>query len=367
MSQFISRPTWITIDKQKFQENMMKIQQKSRYKEIWAVVKSNAYGHDIDLMFPLFLKQKITNFCVAQLDEAIELQKIADTYQIAINILIFGDIDWQYFSLLKSNWRITVASQSWYAAYCMQNIDLDFPVKVHIKVDSGMNRRGIKNAEGFERAFTDIAQDHRLDLEGIYTHFATSDSNHYYMEQQYHTFVQLTKEYLHRVRYVHAQNSHGILNLSKEQAAIFNLVRPGGICYGLSGTIHKDFQPILGLYSRVSDSKIVKKGESIGYNNGYYAEADGWVGVVPIGYSDGWMRSNKGIKIQNSDIEVAIVGNICMDQLMLYSEKKHPILQNDLVELIGQNVSIFKVAAYNETIDYEITCSLSSRIPRQYK
>ena len=356
------RPTWIEVDIVQLEKNLAFIKEQAGNKEVWAVVKSDAYNHGIEGVFSTFVSSGICQFCVAQYEEAQQLQAIANQQDVAIDILIFGYIPAEKYQTLPANWRITVANFDMIESLA-QEITRDTPIKIHIKIDSGMNRKGFKDREQFVRAFELLEINKHIEIEGLYTHFATSDCDLKFMRQQINRFKEITEGYYEQVRYVHAQNSYGLLQSEME---LFNLVRPGGICYGMTGIEHAICKPIFNLYSTVTDIRKVTAGETIGYGNIYTFDNDGYVATLPIGYADGWRKKNTLLPVYKNNQQCQIVGKICMEQCMVFSEAN--ILQeNDIIELVGKNNSIFFLAAYNEICDYEFICSFLQRVPRIYK
>lgn len=355
------RPTWIEIDLQQFRQNLAYIKTQAQEKEVWPVVKSDAYNNGVEGLFGTFVEAGITKFCVAQYDEAVQLQQIADVNDIAIDLIIFGYIPSEALLTFPTNWRMTIANQE--TLTTIASLELTHTIKVHLKVDSGMNRKGFKTKDAFTTIYQQIKQHPKLEVEGIYTHFSTADSDLVFMQEQINRFKAIAGAALKSVRYVHAQNSYGLLHAEEK---IFNLVRPGGICYGMTGVEHEAVKPIFSLYTTITDKKVAHINEVIGYGNTHTFQQVAYIGVLPIGYADGWRKKNTNLTVYVNDKPCQIVGKICMEQCMI-SATQNIFAVGDVVELIGKHNSIFTVATYNEICDYELVCSFLARVPRKYR
>lgn len=355
------RPTWLEIDLHAFAKNLKYIKQLADQKEVWAVVKADCYHHGLKALFSSFIEQDIYTFCVSQFDEAMYLQQIADRVQQKIKILILGDVDHQLLGGIPHNWRITISSIEWLER-C--EIVTDRKLLVHIKINTGMNRRGVASKETFTELFQKLQQHDCFSVEGAYTHFATADDNMLYMNQQFSHFKEMLSGFEDELTYIHAQNSHGLVTLT-DIDNYCNLVRPGAICYGLS-VEDKNITPIAALYSTVIEKNNVEKDEYVSYGYTYQTKTSGILGVLPIGYADGFWRSNQASKVTVNNVEVPIVGRVCMEQCMIFSEKENDFSTGDTVEIFGKTRPISLIASFNKTIDYEIMCSMAERIPRKY-
>ena len=360
-----TRETWITIDLNVFKRNLQRVKELAGQQIVWPAVKANCYGHGIDVLFPAFIEEGIDHFCVAYIDEARNLQMLADSYNVAIEILIFGDVPIHELSTVAPNWHITVA----HADYAELLLDAVLPsnIQIQIKIDSGMNRRGFKSNLSFMTYYKKLQEKTNCKVSGIYTHFATADNdpNSEYMLQQIQTFHEIVGEAANDVQYFHAQNSFGLANLfaSPKQTATFNAVRPGGICYGLS-VEDAAIQPIASLYTKIMEVKKINKGEFVGYNITFSAPEDGYIAVLPIGYADGIIRRTSGNHVWLNGELYPIVGKICMEQCMIYTTNPDRLHVGDTVEFFGAHVTLAEFARYNQTIDYEVMCSLAPRIKR---
>src|SRR5699024_9223851 len=214
-----------------------------------------------------------------------------------------------------------------------------------------------------------------FEIEGIYTHFATADElNTSYFQQQYDTFCMMldwVKEKGIHPEKIHCANSATIL---RGVPQVFNTVRAGIATYGLTPSIEMASlipvcqKPAFSLHSRISHVKKIQKSDAISYGATYHAQSDEWIATIPIGYADGWIRKLQGFSVLVCGEKVPIVGRICMDQCMVKLKENVPI--GTKVTLIGvqgdEEVTVEEVASYTDTINYEVICTISARVPRVY-
>ena len=251
-------------------------------------------------------------------------------------------------------------------------------IKVHLKVDTGMSRIGIRpDAEGL--AFVKKAlSTPGIEVEGIFTHFARADETEkQYAEKQYHMFgafvTQIEQETGIRIPLVHCSNSAGIVEMPY---ANMNLVRAGIILYGLwpSDQVSKeivDLKPILSLKSHVVYVKTVPAGTQISYGGTYVAETERVIATIPVGYGDGYPRglSNIGYVLIHGK-KAPIVGRVCMDQFMVDVTDIQNVLVGDEVTLIGsdgqEKITVEELGELSGRFNYELVCDLGPRIPRVY-
>ena len=346
--------------------------------KICGVVKANAYGHGIREISSKLISLGADFLGVANYDEAIKLRTIIPD----ANILVFGTLIHSkfkpetYVAKLKSNNLIaTVASleTARFLDYYSGKSGRKF--KVHIKVDTGMRRIGFD----VKRAYKNIEQVFKfrnLDIEGIYTHFATAEEpGNKFAEYQLHQFKLLIKELKKsgmEFPIVHTANSGAILNLSD---SLFDMVRPGLLLYGYypSGKIKRsiDLKPIMNLKSKVTYIKRLEADTSISYGRKYFTNKRTFIGSVPVGYGDGLWRalSNTG-KAGIKNKLYPIVGAITMDWLMINLGVKTDVKIGDDVLLIGSengtDLGADKIAKIVRTIPYEVICAVADRVQRIY-
>ncbi|AXQ78052.1 alanine racemase [Streptococcus chenjunshii] len=362
----VHRPTRAIINLQAIADNVRTIQQHiPRDTKTYAVVKADAYGHGA-VKTAHFISRSVDAFAVSNLDEALELRQSG----ISNDILILGPIAPEDVDLAKeSALTVTVSSQNWLELARSQGVDMQ-GLTVHVKVDSGMGRIGVRSAEEANTLLAEL-QKSGSRVEGIFTHFATADeADDSKLQQQLAFFKNLLERLDNRPNLIHASNSAASLWHGE---TIFNAVRLGIAIYGLnpSGTalpLPYPLKPALSLESALIQVKKVEKGADIGYGASYTASAEQYIGTVPIGYADGWTRDLQGFSLLVDGLECEIVGRISMDQLTIRLSEPYPL--GTKVTLIGSDgdkeISATDVAHKRDTISYEILCLLSSRIPRLY-
>ncbi|MCL2235407.1 MAG: alanine racemase, partial [Defluviitaleaceae bacterium] len=253
--------------------------------------------------------------------------------------------------------------------------------KVHIKIDSGMNRVGfrVNNQQALEAACQEILQIADLpniQIEGIFSHFASSDSNPDFTKEQFECFNNVIRRLeqlgLH-IPIKHISNSGGVLN---HPECNLDMVRIGVLMYGLAPCSTPEgaeklakmgILPALRFKSSVGQVKTIGAGESVGYGRSFVAERSMEVATIPLGYGDGISRqlSNKGYVMING-CKCPIIGSVCMDQFMVNVTGANAVHGNE-VTIIGQGVSAEDVAQLQGSINYEVATGLSQRIQRQYK
>ena len=368
----VHRPTQLVIDRAALRHNIhAEVERLDQGCELFMVVKANGYGHGAIQVAQAAKDAGATGFCVAILDEALELRAAGFNEPI----LVLGVTSPADAPLMAAeDISATVAATDWLVdaqAYLDLTADLTAPLHVHLGIDTGMGRIGFRTAADLKTA-VDFLQAHAttLDFEGIFTHFATADSpDDRYFKQQVAKWHALT-DALPRPRYVHVSNSatslwHADCN--------DNMIRFGVSGYGLnpSGTAIDapyPLEPAMSLTSELVFSKRIAAGDAVGYGATYTATQDEWVGTVPIGYADGYERRLQGFHVLIDGQACEIIGRVCMDQLMV--RLPHDYSRGTTVTLVGKNhgaeITLQEVADYCQTIHYEIACGFTSRLPRRY-
>lgn len=354
-----NRKTWLEINIPHFLANLDEVKKLAGEKEIWAVVKADCYHHGLEILFQHFLQKNITKFCVAQVDEAIYLQNIANKENALIEILIMGQYPLDHLNQIKPNWHISISSKKWIDMALQEKIVIK-NIAVHLKVDSGMNRRGMRSSKEFAEVYRIIEETEKFNVVGAYTHFATADTNQDYMEKQYNHFVEVIADYKEDLQYIHCENSAGSENYAT-LPSIANMCRPGAICYGLSCENEKII-PIASLYSEIEEVRSIESNIGVSYGHTEYTKDAGIIGIMPIGYADGLIRKNQGRSVYADGKFFNIIGRICMEQTMIFAPQMDDFAIGSVIELFGENVKIAAVAEYLETIDYEIMCLIASRV-----
>lgn len=341
---------------------------------LMCVVKADAYGHSVKAVSKCLQEDlEIKWFAVSNIDEAIELRENG----ITGNILILGYTDPAEADILIKYDIIQACIDLSYAE-TLNRFAEKGKVKVHIKLDTGMTRIGIP-CDDIKRAVKDAEKIYALEnlsVKGIFTHLCVADSDSYdniaYTDMQINRIKEV-KQLMNKDGYdteiCHWLNSAGGI-YSKSKGS--DLSRLGIILYGLypnhSLEIPIDIKPVMELVSTVSMVKNIKSDTFVGYGRTFCAENDMKIATVTVGYADGYPRllSNKGSVIINGK-KCRIVGNVCMDQIMV-DVTEIDVSAGDEAVLIGnrngEQITADDIADLCGTIGYEITCGISKRVPR---
>jgi alanine racemase len=272
----------------------------------------------------------------------------------------------------KYDISLTVFQKEWLQE-AQKHLSVGDKVSLHIKVDTGMGRIGVRSREELSTVEQLILEDKRFHFEGIFTHFSTADDlDNRYFQQQLALFEDLLKVLTKRPKYIHSSNSAAAIRFPN---AYFNAVRLGIAMYGLTPSLQMEkeipfpLKEAFSLQTKLVHVKQVKKGDKISYGATYESKEDEWIGTIPIGYADGWIRRLQGQEVLVDGKRSPIVGRICMDQCMVRLPANLPV--GTTVTLIGrqsqQLISINEIAAKLETINYEVPCIITNRVPRLYK
>lgn len=324
------------------------------------VVKADAYGHGAVMLSKAAERIGIDYLAVAFLEEALELRK----NQIRTKILVFNYVEKDFVKLAVEN-NITLTMFSWKQFEEYKNLK-EKPI-VHINVDTGMNRVGVK-VEKAKKFYKNLLES-GFKVEGIYTHFAVADSlkkeDIEFTKRQYEKFSSLDID----VPIKHVCNSGASIT---GIVPYHNYVRLGIASYGLmpsNEVIDEHLKPVLVWRSIVSHVKYIEKGESVSYGRTFVADRKMKVATIPVGYADGYWRhlSNNGEVLINGKRR-KILGRVCMDQFVVEGED---VNEGDEVILIGaqdkEKITAEEIAEKVGTINYEVTCRISKRVPRIYK
>lgn len=366
------RPTRVIIHTKAITENVKKeLARLPKGKELFAVVKANGYGHGAVQTAEAALAGGATGFCVSNLDEGIELREAGFTQPILVLNMI--PIDALTLAVVH-DLSITVGNKEWLeqAVEYLQERKLKHALALHLKVDTGMGRIGFLTPEEVVEAVSFIQESAVLEWEGIFTHFSTADqADETYWQQQHQRFIETIDALPALPKYVHVSNSATALWHDEK---IGNMIRFGVAMYGLNPSGHAlpepyPLEPTLELVSELIQVKRLAKGEGIGYGETYITDQPEWIGTIPIGYADGWLRNMQGFSVLVDGNLCEIVGRVCMDQIMIRLPQEVPL--GTKVTLIGKNqekeISMQAVADQLGTIHYEVACVLGTRIPREYE
>ncbi|CAM3954399.1 alanine racemase [Mesobacillus zeae] len=367
---FFYRDTWAEVDLDKIVENLKNIKELlPGQPEIIAVVKANAYGHGDCQTAKAALKAGASMLAVAFLDEALALRKKG----IQAPILVLGPSRPEYAAIAAAEKISLTVFQSEWIEKAQAVLEEDASLALHLKVDTGMGRIGVKSLKELKEVEELIQGDPRLIFQGVFTHFATADElDEHYFAVQLASFREFLSKLQTLPPLIHCSNSAAALRYPD---AHFSAVRIGISMYGLSPSpemanlLPVHLQEAFSLHSRVVHVKKLLKGEKVSYGATYEASEEEWVGTLPIGYADGWIRRLQGQEVLVDGIRSPIIGRVCMDQCMVKLPYEVPV--GTAATLIGtqgqEKVGIDEIAEKLETINYEVPCLISYRVPRLYR
>lgn len=377
------RNTYVKIDNLVLTDNIKKIINKyDNYKYYIGVVKANAYGHG-DYIVNDLIKGGINYLATSSLEEALSIRK----YNQEIPILVLEPIPLAHLNVIEDN-NISITIDSLDYVKSLSQKKLNNQLKVHIKLDTGMNRLGIKNKEEVKKTISILKENKDIFIEGIYTHLATSGINDIYYDKSISRFKELTSDIdLSKIPIVHLNRS---ITLVHHKTYNFETgVRLGIIMYGFNQSLpnptglrklkrnilvkklgisdsilsnNLDLHTAFALYSEVISLRQVKKGEFVGYGANYIAKDDIIVATIPIGYNDGMKQGMKYVSINNKLYE--LVGDICMDMITVRVDNNVKLY--DKVEIFGGNISIKDVSIRTNSNAYHILTGITTRVPRLY-
>lgn len=364
-----NRAVWAQIDLGKIKHNIEQIKTKVQGgAKFCAVVKADAYGHGAIAVAKTAVEAGADYLAVAILNEAIELRKAG--FKEPILILGFTPPE-QAAQLVE--YDIEQAVFTLEAAQAMSDaaVKLGKQAKIHLKIDTGMSRIGVKPELSGELA-EQISKLPNLKIIGMFSHFAKADYEDKTFAYQQLAAFKLAIAKIEakgiQIPIKHIANSAAILEMPE---AHFDMVRAGIILYGLwpSAEVKKtiDLQPAFVLKAKVAYVKTLEKETGIGYGQIFKTERESRIATLPIGYADGWTRMLTGkVKVELQHRLVPVVGKICMDQCMVDVTDLATVKMGDEVVLFGGQQTIDDVADMLGTISYEVVCMISKRVPRVY-
>ncbi len=371
---------WAEIDLDALLFNIESIQEKiAKDTKMIAVIKTDGYGHGAkQIAQVLEEEQQVWGYAVATAEEAFILRDS----KIQKPILALGyTFPYSYERFIKEDIRSTVFTLDTAKELSDIAVKNKKNCKIHLKIDTGMTRIGINpDAEGLA-LIRQICALPSLEIEGIFTHFATADESDktktYHQMQLFQEFAeQVEQEIQQKIPMKHCSNSAGIVELPE---ANMDAVRAGIILYGLwpSDIVQANnriqLKPMFTLKSRVVYVKTVPKGQEISYGGTYTTMRETKVATICIGYGDGYPRSlsNVGVVLLQGQ-RVPILGRVCMDQFMVdVTDLDLPVCVGDIVTLIGKDgkecITMEELGKLSGRFNYELVCDIGKRIPRIYK
>jgi alanine racemase len=366
------RPTIAEINLNAIRNNVQRIYQRVHPAEVLAVVKADAYGHGAIPVAQTALSAGASQLAVALLEEGSELRRA----KIAAPILVLGGFfEKQIDNFLANDLQFTLYDLRLAEIVSRRAQALGRIAQAHVKIDTGMGRVGLLPNEAIETILA-MAKLPYLELVGLCTHFASSDSHdknyaHRQLEQ-FKSLVQQLTYYDLRFKYLHAANSGAILDLPQ---SYFNLVRPGVMMYGYYPSNETSesipLEPAMTLHTQILHVKRVPAGTFISYNSTFQTREATTIATLPIGYADGISRRfSNNFEVLVRGRRCPLVGRVCMDQIMVDLSDIQDVQAGEEVVLLGkqgdEEISIYEWCRRLETIPYEVMCGVSRRVARIY-
>lgn len=361
----IHKDAWVEINLESLAENIQEIKKGiPKEKKFMAIVKADAYGHGAAMLVKTMLASGVDALGVSSVDEGLDLRNL----KIKCPILVVGAIPlWAVESAAQNDIAFSIFNEEHLEACKMVFERTGIKPKVHVKIDTGMNRIGVRSEDAVEY-INKVRSLKFLDFEGVFTHLASAEEIEE-TEKQFKRWHSVIDNIDTDGLILHIQNTAGTFSYDIKS----NMVRVGISLYGLYPDLPAKYKykpklkQIMGLKGRITNVHIVKKGEGVGYSHSFVAEKDMRVATIPIGYADGVSRglSNKIFgKINGKKIKQ--IGNIAMDQMM-FDLSDMEAKTGDIITLLDdEDLTLDVWAEILHTINYELTCRLKVRLPRVY-
>lgn len=374
------RKTFARIDGDILKKNIEEIKKNySNYEYYIGVVKNNAYNHGIYVVNDL-IAGGVNYLAVSSLEEAIEIRK----YNLDIPILCLEPIEIEYvYDAINNNVTLTVETLEYLQE--LNELKLKDLIKIHIKIDSGMNRLGFKSSKHLKNAIHLVNNNKKIYIEGIYSHFATSGVSDKYWDIQLNNFKDITKDInLKEILIVHLGRSLTMVNHPK--ISFCNGIRIGIVMFGFAQnmskgnifqelkrnmlikrynisdtyrTNHLNLRTAFSLYSKVISLRKINEGEFVGYNANFIAKAPMFVATIPAGYADGVTKEFNFVIIKGKKCEIIAD---TMDMIIVKVDKN--IKVGDKVEIFGDSIKIPEVTAKLGINAYHLFNQITNRVPR---
>jgi len=365
------RPTYLEVDLSQLKKNLDAIRAHVAPAKVLVVLKANAYGHGVDGVTP-FIAPFADYIGVALVEEGIHIRRMGITTPI---LVMGGTLPSQLPDFFEYDLTLAASSLDLLTAAQEMAVSTGRRLKVHLKIDTGMERIGVREYEAEPLIEKSFACSH-LEMEGIFTHFANSEV----MEpvdslvsaslqlKRFEEVLSLYEKHDQPVPAIrHTANSGATLLLPQ---SYYDMVRPGVLFYGvypareIERTI--EVKPALTWKSQVAYSKITQPGRGVSYGSLWQAEGPTRIATIPCGYADGYFRrmTNQARVLINGK-KYPQVGRICMDQFMVNTGEDEVRVGDDVV-LLGQGITPEDLADWTGTNEYEVMTNISARVPRVY-
>lgn len=367
------RPTWAEIDLRAIKHNLKEIRRVTHPgADIMAVVKANAYGHGVLPVASVVLANGATSLAVAIPEEGIYLRRQG----ISVPILLLGlTLPEQAEEIVRNHLTPTVAT--WDSAVALADAArrLDSSVNVFVKLDTGMHRIGLQCDEAIEFV-KNLLTLKGVVVQGIFTHFSMSDMrDKSYTHRQFRCFKQVVTALRNQGIDIPLKSTANSAAVSDLPDTHLDIVRPGIILYGLPPSAEVggslSLRPAMQFKTRVIYVKKVPAGSKISYGGTFTTSAASVIATLPVGYADGYNRllSNKAdVLIQGT--RCPVVGRVCMDQITVDVTHLPSVSIGEEAVLFGrqgqEEISVDEIANILNTINYEVVCWVSDRVPRVY-
>lgn len=369
------RPAWVEINRKKAIHNFLEVRRAvGPNVKICAVVKADSYGMGSVELSKMYLENGVDMFAVAVISEALELREEIKNK----DILVLGYTPEEFYDDAINN-DITLAIYDYALAEKLNQVakNMNKKAKVHIKVETGMNRLGFLPTEENADKVQAIAKLEYISIEGAFSHHAKADEKDkttaHKQAGRFISFMKMLEDRNVTVPVKHIANSATIIDMPEYY---FDMVRPGIILSGFypSDEVNMDeykFEICVTLKARVANVKTIEAGEGVGYGHLFSTSKTTVVGTIPLGYADGYSRllSNKGYIVVKG-VKCPILGKVCMDQFMVdLSEVENPKIGDEAI-IYGDGtdgaMTAEDIADMRGTISYEVLTNLGKRLPKIY-
>jgi alanine racemase len=370
-SKIFFRQTWVEIDKSDFHFNLKSIKKHiAKNIKIMVVLKNNAYGHGGVIIAKEAQKSSIQWIAVSSLEEGIELRDAGIKTNILILEKIFPSSNFQV--AVAHSLTVTISTMLDFIALEKLAIRLNKKIDFHLKIDTGMGRIGIQPDLSYS-LLNEISKINVVNMIGIYTHYSVADIDPLYTKLQFNIFIKIVKFARLKLKLKFIAHSANSASFIKNKMTHLDMIRPGSVIYGMNPFKQMynslKFKPVLSWKTKIIFLKKVPSGFCVSYGRTFVTNKLSVIATIPVGYGDGYNRllSNKAYVLVRGK-RCQILGKITMNSTMIDVTGIKGICIGDEVVLIGiqnkEQIKVEELAKIQDTINNEITSSISSNIPR---